>query len=78
MSYRIRSARALRSPLLGLEGPHRPRIQRRTWPLLLAVLALLVAWLLARRAAPASGAGLRCESDWDCPAALSCSAGRCR
>lgn len=75
MSSRIRSSRALRSPLLGLEGPHRPRVRRSPWPLVLAVVALLAAGLVARRAAPSSGH--RCADDADCPSMV-CSAGRCR
>lgn len=39
----------------------------RAWLLVLALAALL-----------ATGPGSRCEDDWDCPPALTCSAGRCR
>jgi len=72
MSRRVRSLSTLYSPLL--EGTPRPR-RSRTWPVLLAVVALLAAGLLARRAAPSSGH--RCADDSDCPS-LVCSAGRCR
>jgi len=35
-------------------------------------------WALALAALLATGPGSRCEDDWDCPPALTCSAGRCR
>lgn len=75
MSLEVQSLRTMRSEILGLEGPHRQRPQRRTWPLIAAVVALGVALFLARRAAPSSGH--RCADNADCPSMV-CSAGRCR